>query len=130
MILWEIKSKLDTELLKYLEYYIYDNEIYEENKKYNLYNIEEIEEFILKLKGIKDIKLKKVYFDHGKKEILEKIKFNKFLREEFEIKGKRNKIYIELEYKESYLSNEIVSYILSELELKYKEFAFFALKRG
>ena len=84
----------------------------------------------MKLKGIKDIKLKKVYFDHGKKEILEKIKFNKFLREEFEIKGKRNKIYIELEYKESYLSNEIVSYILSELELKYKEFAFFALKRG
>ena len=130
LILWEIMDKLDPELLKYLEYTMYGNEINMEYKRHNLYDIEEIEELILSFEDIDGIKLKKIYLDLEEDKILKKVDLNKFLWEEFKIKDKRTRIYLDFEYKESFLSGELISYILSDLELKYKEFEFLALKKG
>jgi hypothetical protein len=130
LMLWEITGGLNSELLKYLEYPVYGNEINREYKKYNLYNTEDIEEIISNFKNTEDIKLNKVFSGFSDEKIIKIVDLNGFLKEEFKIKGKQTPVYLDLEYKKTYLSNEIISYILSELELRYKEFKFSVLESG
>ena len=127
VILWEILEKVNRELEKYLEYRIFGNETNAE-KKSVLYDINEISEILENLKDIENIELMGVFSELGNKETREKIKLNNFLKEEFEIKNKREKIYLELKYDVSYITDEIMSYILSVLEMQSKEFEFLAIK--
>ena len=127
VVLWEILEKVNVELEKYLEYRIFGNETNTE-KKSVLYDISEISDILENLKDIENIKLMGVFSEPENKEIQEKINSNNFLKEEFEIKNKREKIYLELEYHVSYIADEIISYILSVLEMQSKEFEFLAMK--
>lgn len=127
VVLWEILEKVNIELEKYLEYRIFGNETNAE-KKSVLYDIHEISEILGNLKDIENIELMGVFSELGNKETWEKMKLNNFLKEEFEIKNKREKIYLELKYNVSYITNEIMSYILSVLEMQSKEFEFLAIK--
>lgn len=127
-VFWEILNNLDDELAKYLDYKVYSNENDNIQRKNLLSDPEQIRDVVSSLKGITDIRLIDVYTKAGNRETEEKIKFNSFLEEEFQIKGKRDKIYLDFEYKKSYLTDEITGYILSELDLQFKDFEFLALK--
>ena len=51
-----------------------------------------------------------------------------FLKEEFEMKTKREKIYLEFDFKQNYLKQEIISYIAAVLNYRNKDFEFLALE--
>ena len=130
IILWEILDKLDTELEKYLDHKIYGNDKIKAERRKLLSDTEQIKKIVYSLNDTADVELTGIYTERENRDILSGIRFNGFLEEEFQIKGKREGIYLEFRYGDSYLTKEIVSYILSELELQYKDFEFLALKQG
>ena len=129
MVLWEMLDRLDIELEKYLDYKIYSNENIKAERRKLLTDTEQIKEIIHSLNDTADVKLTGIYTENENRDILSGIRFNSFLEEEFQIKGKRESIYLEFKYDESYLAGEIIGYIQSELELQYKDFEFLALKQ-
>ena len=126
--LWEILEKTAEDLEEYLIHKVYSNEASFSDRKELLYHKEDIRTLVDSLKDIHDIKLEDIVFDIGGQELLKTINFNSFLKEEFEIKNKREKAYLKLEYKEDLFLNEIVSYIISVLNIRNKDFEFRALK--
>ena len=129
MVLWEMLDRLDIELEKYLDYKIYSNENIKAERRKLLTDTEQIKEIIHSLNDTADVKLTGIYTENENRDILSGIRFNGFLEEEFQIKGKREAVYLDFKYKDSYLAGEILSYIQSELELQYKDFEFLALKQ-
>ena len=129
VILWEVLDRLDSELEKYLDYQIYSNENIKTDRRKLLSDTKQVKEIVHSLNDIADVKLAEILTENKNRKILTDFRFNSFLAEEFQIKGKREKIYLDFEYSDSYLTNEILSYIQSELELQYKDFEFLALEQ-
>ena len=126
MVVWEILDEINFELEKYLEYKIYSNKKSEYKKKKIFYTVNDIQEKIKSLIDIENISLNDVYYDSDKSTLL-LFDLNEFIKEEFEIKNKRDKLYLDLNYENDYLCNEIISYVISELLLQSKEFEFLVL---
>lgn len=126
MVVWEILDEINFELEKYLEYKIYSNRKSEYKKKKIFYSKNDIQEKIKSLIDIENISLNDIYYDSDKSTLL-LFDLNEFIKEEFEIKNKRDRLYLDLNYEKGYLSNEIISYVISELLLQSKEFEFLVL---
>ena len=88
----------------------------------------DIKEKIESLTDIGKITLNNVYYDSDKSTIL-LFDLNEFIKEEFEIKKKQDRLYLDLSYENGYLCNEIISYVASELSLQNKEFEFLVLNK-
>ena len=56
--------------------------------------------------------------------------FMPFLKEEFELKDKREKIYLKFDFKQDYLKTEIISYIITALNYRNKDFEFLVLEEA
>ena len=56
--------------------------------------------------------------------------FMPFLKEEFELKDKRDKVYLKFDFKQDYLKKEIISYITAALNYRNKDFEFLVLEEA
>ena len=128
MMIWEILGEINFELEKYLDYKIYSNRRSEYKNKKIFYSMNDIKEKIESLTDIGKIILNNVYYDSDKSTIL-LFDLNEFIKEEFEIKKKQDRLYLDLSYENGYLCNEIISYVTSELSLQNKEFEFLVLNK-
>lgn len=126
--LWEILEETEEGLEEYLIHKVYSNKTTFPNKKEIFYHKEDFMALVDSLSDIQGIKLEDILLDKENNELLKIIDYNFFLKEEFEIKNKRENAYLKLEYKENIFSNEIISYIVSILNMKNKDFKFAVLK--
>ena len=127
--IWEILDKADNETEKYLTNKIYSNEEYMGKSSNILYYKDSIAEFIDNLSGKDDIVLSDIKFEMSKKDKeMKLVNFMPFLREEFELKGKRDKVYLKFDYEQGYLKKEILSYIAAALNYRNKDFEFLILE--
>ena len=127
--IWEILDKADSETEKYLSYKVYSNEMHAQDSKNILYYKESIAEFVGNL-GVKDnIVLSDIKFEPGENEReMELLNFMSFLKEEFEMKNKRSKVYLKFDFVDDYLKTEIISYIITALNYQNKDFEFSVLE--
>lgn len=127
--IWEILDKADSETEKYLSYKVYSNEMHAQDSKNILYYKESVAEFVDNL-GVKDnIVLSDIKFEPGGNEReMELLNFMSFLKEEFEMKNKRSKVYLKFDFVDDYLKTEIISYIITALNYQNKDFEFSVLE--
>ena len=127
--IWEILDKADSETEKYLSYKVYSNEMHAQDSKNILYYKESVAEFVDNL-GVKDnIVLSDIKFEPGENEReMELLNFMSFLKEEFEMKNKRSKVYLKFDFVDDYLKTEIISYIVSALNYSNKDFEFLVVE--
>ncbi len=109
IIFWEILGRLDTELEKYLNHKIYSNENIKREKRKLLTDTEQIKKMVYSLHDTDDIELAGIYMESENRNILSGIRFNSFLEEEFQIKGKRESIYLDFKHGDSYLTRDIIT---------------------
>ena len=88
-----------------------------------------VAEFVDNL-GVKDdIVLSDIKFEPGENEReMELLNFMSFLKEEFEMKNKRSKVYLKFDFVDDYLKTEIISYIITALNYQNKDFEFSVLE--
>ena len=129
LIIWEILDKVDGETEKYLSYKVYSNETNAEDSGNILYHKESVARFVDSLGGKDGVALSDIKFeaDENEKEI-KLLDFMSFLKEEFEMKDKRSKVYLKFEFEDDYLKMEIISYITAALNYQNKDFEFLALE--
>ena len=127
--IWEILDKADSETEKYLSYKVYSNEMHVQDSGNILYYKESVAEFVDNL-GVKDdIVLSDIKFEPGENEReMELLNFMSFLKEEFEMKNKRSKVYLKFDFVDDYLKTEIISYIITALNYQNKDFEFSVLE--
>ena len=128
---WEILDKIDSETEKYLTYKVYSNEEYLGKRGNILYHKASIVEFIDNLSGKDDVALSEIKFEMNENDKEMKLmNFMPFLKEEFELKDKREKIYLKFDFKQGYLKKEIISYIAAALNYRNKDFEFLVLEEA
>ena len=127
--IWEILDKADSETGKYLSYKVYSNEMYVKEDGNILYHKESIAEFIDNLSVKDDIVLSDIKFELSENEReMELLDFMPFLKEEFEMKDRRSKVYLKFDFRDDYLKTEVISYIITALNYQNKDFEFLALE--
>lgn len=129
--IWEILDKINSETEKYLTYKVYSNEEYSGKRGNILYHKASIVEFIDNLSGKDDVALSDIKFEMNENDKEMKLmNFMPFLKEEFELKDKREKIYLKFNFKQGYLKKEIISYITAALNYRNKDFEFLVLEEA
>ena len=127
--IWEILDKADSETGKYLSYKVYSNEMYVKEDGNILYHKESIAEFIDNLSVKDDIVLSDIKFELSENEReMELLDFMPFLKEEFEMKDRRSKVYLKFDFRDDYSKTEVISYIITALNYQNKDFEFLALE--
>ena len=129
--IWEILDKIDRETEKYLSYKVYSNEMNGEDNGNILYHKESVARFIEGLGGKDGVVLSDIKFEAGENEKeIELLDFMSFLKEEFQMKDKRSRVYLKFEFEDDYLKTEIISYIVAALNYQNKDFEFLVLEKA
>ncbi|MCP1223055.1 hypothetical protein [Sebaldella sp. S0638] len=137
---WIIKKNVNKKRFENAEFPLLDNE-----KDYNFLNSiraesdvkmrseAEVKRIIISFKALENKIIFKDYYmtDKELENTLECYDMNSFLTDEFKLKGRKENLYIYFEIKErDYLTEDLLSFIMSELQLKFHEYNCIGVEYG